>query len=68
MVECRAPGETRVKASLLVSALGDQLDSGAINSDKDCKTVNCDGETDNCFHLGCVDMKCLWADIEDSSL
>lgn len=51
-----------MKGSPLVSALVNWLDCGVIHQEKNYKRVSSDGEKDNCFHLGYVDVKCPWED------
>lgn len=68
-VECSAlGGDKRVKESLLVSALGNWLECGTINQNKNYKRISSSREKDNCFHLEYVDLKCLWEDVDDPSL
>lgn len=68
MIEWRAPGEKWMEGSLLVSALVNCLDYGAINQDKNYKTESSDGEKDARCHLGYVDLKFLWENVENSFL
>lgn len=57
-----------MKESVLVSALVNWLDCGAFNQGKNYKSVSSDGEKDNCFHLGYVNLKFLWENVENSFL